>query len=93
MINKKEMIEDIKYLREILGGEYLVNTDWLVNDAYEGLVTGELSIEDFLRDAITDIFCEVQCEEEQVDKKTKEEFYNDSEVISIAEKYSINFVE
>lgn len=85
------MCDDIKYLRYVLGNEYSVNEDWLVNDAYEKLVNGSIDLKEFLLDAIKDIFSEVKYSTyDAIRDESIERFNKDLKVRKISEKYDID---
>lgn len=90
-MDEKELCKDIEYLRGVLGNEYLVNEDWLVNFAYENLVNGSIDLKDFLLSAIKDIFSEVECNTyNAISDESIERFNKDLRVREISEKYNID---
>lgn len=92
-MNKRQLIEDIKYLREtVLEYEYLVNEDWLVNRGFEDLVSGNKTLNEFLVDTIKDIFSEVEVDTYgSFLEETVEKFRSDKRVQRIAKRYNISF--
>lgn len=62
MINKKQAIQDFKYLHDSID-YYLVNEDGLINDVIYRLRRGEMSATDFIVWSIEDLFYFVYSEE------------------------------
>ena len=86
-ISRKQAMSDFNYLSENLS-DYAVNTEWLVNDVFYGIVWRDenITIIDIIIGAIRDI---ILYNTEQGEEEDVEFLENDKRALRIKKRYNI----